>query len=181
VAVERRCGRGETGRRSRLQLECPAGNGRSRTAQSRGKLTGLASSQSRAKPLPSRRVEGVETGRAAPKAERQGRRDSPDHERPCGGGESRSGAKICYPSGCAGSSPAVRTKSEPVPDGHDRLAWVRLPCRDDGAPASRYSSGMNIRSNGRICSSERGVSLACNAGDTKRRTAPSSRSPYSSL
>ncbi|AZC10955.1 hypothetical protein DKE47_021415 (plasmid) [Acinetobacter nosocomialis] len=59
-------------------MECPRGNPRSRTAQSRGTLTGNTLSQSRAKPL---RGEGVETGRAAPKAFGQWRRDSPDHER----------------------------------------------------------------------------------------------------
>src|SRR5271170_6445053 len=100
-------GRGEIGRRSRLQSECPRGNPWSRTAQSRGKLRGHLS-QSRAKPS-SR--EGVETRRAAPTAIELGRRDSPDHERQSGGGESRSGTKICSSKGGAGSSPAVRTSN----------------------------------------------------------------------
>ena len=42
-------GRGEIGRRSRLQLECPRGNSRSRTAQIRGKLM----AQAEANPEPS--------------------------------------------------------------------------------------------------------------------------------
>ena len=69
------------GRRSRLQLECPRGNPRCRTAQSRGTLPGaMPRSQSRAKPP--QPAEGVETGRAAPKASvKRRRRDSPDHER----------------------------------------------------------------------------------------------------
>lgn len=46
------CGRGEIGRRSRLQLECPRGNPWSRTAQSRGKLT------VRPKPIPSQAPRG---------------------------------------------------------------------------------------------------------------------------
>src|SRR3984893_9977589 len=99
------CGRGEIGRRSRLQLECPRGNPWSRTAQSRGKLRVLT------KPIPSQAPlgEGVETRRAAPTVGRLWRRDSPDHERQCGGGESRGGTKICFSKGNAGSSPAVRT------------------------------------------------------------------------
>ena len=90
-----RSGRGEIGRRSRLQLECPWGNPRCRTAQSRGTLTGH---KPQANPEPSPQPgEGVETGRVAPKAERLRRRDSPDHERRrAGGGESRSGKKICF-------------------------------------------------------------------------------------
>jgi hypothetical protein len=98
-------GRGEIGRRSRLQLECPRGNPWSRTAQSRGKL------RARPKPIPSQAPpgEGVETRRAAPTVERLWRRDSPDHERRSGGGESRGGTKICFSKGNAGSSPAVRT------------------------------------------------------------------------
>jgi len=70
-------GRGEIGRRSRLQLECLRGNPWSRTAQSRGKL------RDRPKPIPSQALlrEGVETRRAAPTAIELGRRDSPDHER----------------------------------------------------------------------------------------------------
>ena len=55
------------GRRSRLQLECPRGNPRRRTAQIRGTLKASGPSQSRAKPG-SR--EGVETRRGAPKAAR---------------------------------------------------------------------------------------------------------------
>ena len=101
------------GRRSRLQLECPRGNPRRRTAQIRGTLKASGPSQSRAKPG-SR--EGVETRRGAPKAARPRRRDSPDHERPFfkrGGGESRSGKKICFSQGSAGSSPAVRTRGRP--------------------------------------------------------------------
>lgn len=73
-------GRGEIGRRSRLlKLECPQGNLRSRTAQSRGTLTGYAP-QANPEPSPFR-GEGVETGRAAPKAFGSWRRDSPAHER----------------------------------------------------------------------------------------------------
>jgi hypothetical protein len=47
-----KCGRGEIGRRSRLQLECPRGNPWSRTAQSRGKL------MARPKPIPSQALRG---------------------------------------------------------------------------------------------------------------------------
>jgi len=69
------------GRRSRLQLECPRGNPRCRTAQSRGTLPG-AMPRSRSRAKPPQRAEGVETGRAAPKASgKRWRRDSPDHER----------------------------------------------------------------------------------------------------
>ena len=63
-------------------------------------------------PIPSQAPlgEGVETRRAAPTAIELRRRDSPDHERLfAGGGESRSGMKICSSKGGAGSSPAVRT------------------------------------------------------------------------
>ncbi len=74
-----------------------------------GESQGFDLSQSRAKPPPG---EGVETRRAAPTAERLWRRDSPDHERQCGGGESRGGTKICFSKGSAGSSPAVRTTPE---------------------------------------------------------------------
>ncbi len=70
------------GRRSRLQLECPRGNPRRRTAQIRGTLQA-----ERPKPIPSQARlqaarDGVETRRGAPKAKRPRRRDSPDHERP---------------------------------------------------------------------------------------------------
>ncbi|MEX6300668.1 hypothetical protein AB6F54_20415 [Providencia huaxiensis] len=61
-----------------FKIGVPAGKSAGRTAQSRGTLTGNTLSQSRAE-APS--GEGVETGRAAPKAFGQWRRDSPDHER----------------------------------------------------------------------------------------------------
>lgn len=51
--------------------------------------------QANPEPSPLQR-EGVETGRAAPKAFGPWRRDSPGHERRKGGGESRSGMKICF-------------------------------------------------------------------------------------
>ena len=124
------------GRRSRLQLECPRGNPRRRTAQIRGTLKANSPKGDAPMPIPSQARaasarEGVETRRGAPKAATPSkattprRRDSPDHERPfigCpqgrpslegrtmrGGGESRSGKKICFSQGSAGSSPAVRT------------------------------------------------------------------------
>src|SRR5439155_21952285 len=92
-------------------MECPRGNPRSRTAQSRGKL------RARPKPIPSQAPpgEGVETRRAAPTVGRLWRRDSPDHERQRGGGESRGGTKICFSKGNAGSNPAVRT-----------ISWIRV-------------------------------------------------------
>ena len=67
------------GRRSRLQLECPRGNPRRRTAQIRGTLKA-----ERPKPIPSQaRIPGrCKTRRGAPKAAGPRRRDSPDHERP---------------------------------------------------------------------------------------------------
>ena len=107
ASASSRRGCGETGRRSRLQLECPRGNARSRTAQSRGTPSWPIPSQARSR-------EGVETGRAAPTAaiaatvKGQSRPRTIWPDRPSGGA-SRSGKKICFPEGSAGSIPAIRT------------------------------------------------------------------------
>ena len=93
VAPRYHCGRGEIGRRSRLQLECPRGNPRRRTAQSRGTLTGTcAPSQSRAKPSCEGRCRDWTGGASGRKALAKGQSRP---RTPVGGGESRSGMKIC--------------------------------------------------------------------------------------
>lgn len=72
--------------------------------------------RARANPEPSPLTgEGVETRRVAPTAcdrlrgQGQGEGIVQTTNGPWPGGESRSGMKICFPNGSAGSSPAVRT------------------------------------------------------------------------
>jgi hypothetical protein len=73
------CGRGEIGRRNRLPIGVPTGKFVEQNRSKSGNANGL---ESQANPEPSPRLrEGVETGRAAPSAERPWRRDSPGHER----------------------------------------------------------------------------------------------------
>ena len=79
MALIWQCGRGEIGRRNRLPIGVPTGKFVEQNRSKSGNANGL---EPQANPEPSPRLrEGVETGRAAPSAERPWRRDSPGHER----------------------------------------------------------------------------------------------------
>jgi hypothetical protein len=125
------------GRRSRLQLECH------REARGAEPLNVGERSKLDHKPIPSQAPLGVETRRTAPALERPMAEGSPDHERHLGGGESRSGTKICFSKGNASSSPRQTLPGAYPSGGRPRNIDATVLCRAPASSLMDAPSGRN--------------------------------------